>query len=122
MSRMADLPARPAGGDPVVGHMIETHQIVKTFKNPAGEFPVLKGIDLVIERGQFVSIVGKSGSGKSTLLNMITGIDHPTSGRMIVGGVDIYDNLTEVGPFALAREEPRDSLPVLPVAADADPA
>jgi len=95
MSRMTDLPARPAGGDPVLGHMIETHQIVKTFKNPAGEFPVLKGIDLVIERGQFVSIVGKSGSGKSTLLNMITGIDHPTSGRMIVGGVDIYDNLTE---------------------------
>lgn len=76
-------------------HMIETHKIVKTFKNTAGEFVVLKGIDLVIERGQFVSIVGKSGSGKSTLLNMITGIDHPTSGQMIVGGVDIYHNMTE---------------------------
>jgi putative ABC transport system ATP-binding protein len=76
-------------------HMIETHKIVKIFKNAAGEFLVLKGIDLVIERGQFVSIVGKSGSGKSTLLNMITGIDHPTSGQMIVGGVDIYDNVTE---------------------------
>ncbi len=76
-------------------HMIETHKIVKIFKNAAGEFVVLKGIDLVIERGQFVSIVGKSGSGKSTLLNMITGIDHPTSGQMIVGGVDIYDNMSE---------------------------
>jgi ABC-type lipoprotein export system ATPase subunit len=75
--------------------MIETHKIVKIFKNAAGEFLVLKGIDLVIQRGQFVSIVGKSGSGKSTLLNMITGIDHPTSGRMIVGGVDIYDNMNE---------------------------
>jgi ABC-type lipoprotein export system ATPase subunit len=55
----------------------------------------LKGIDLTIERGEFVSIVGKSGSGKSTLLNMITGIDHPTSGQMIVGGTDIYHNMTE---------------------------
>jgi ABC-type lipoprotein export system ATPase subunit len=76
-------------------YMIETHKIVKTFKNAAGEFTVLKGVDLTIERGQFVSIVGKSGSGKSTLLNMITGIDHPTSGQMIVGGVDIYHNMTE---------------------------
>ena len=75
--------------------MIETHKIVKTYKNAAGEFVVLKGVDLTIERGEFVSIVGKSGSGKSTLLNMITGIDHPTSGQMIVGGVDIYHNMTE---------------------------
>jgi ABC-type lipoprotein export system ATPase subunit len=75
--------------------MIETHTIVKTFKNAAGEFVVLKGIDLAIRRGEFVSIVGKSGSGKSTLLNMITGIDHPTSGQMLVGGVDIYHNMTE---------------------------
>jgi ABC-type lipoprotein export system ATPase subunit len=75
--------------------MIETHKIVKTFKNAAGEFVVLKGVDLTIECGEFVSIVGKSGSGKSTLLNMITGIDHPTSGQMIVGGTDIYHNMTE---------------------------
>jgi ABC-type lipoprotein export system ATPase subunit len=75
--------------------MIETRGIVKTFKNAAGEFTVLKGVDLTIERGQFVSIVGKSGSGKSTLLNMITGIDHPTSGQMIVGGTDIYHNMGE---------------------------
>lgn len=75
--------------------MIETHKIVKTFKNAAGEFVVLKGIDLTIGRGEFVSIVGKSGSGKSTLLNMITGIDHPTAGQMIVGGTDIYHNMGE---------------------------
>ncbi len=78
-----------------LSYMIETRGIVKTYKNAAGEFVVLKGIDLTIERGQFVSIVGKSGSGKSTLLNMITGIDHPTSGQMIVGGTDIYHNMTE---------------------------
>ncbi len=75
--------------------MIDMHGIVKTFKNAAGEFVVLKGIDLTINRGEFVSIVGKSGSGKSTLLNMITGIDHPTSGKMVIGGTDIYTGVTE---------------------------
>src|SRR5689334_2551104 len=75
--------------------IIDMHGIVKTFKNEAGEVTVLKGIDLTINRGEFVSIVGKSGSGKSTLLNMITGIDHPTRGRMLIGGTDIYSNVTE---------------------------
>lgn len=75
--------------------MIDMHGIVKTFKNAAGEVTVLKGIDLTIYRGEFVSLVGKSGSGKSTLLNMITGIDHPTQGRMIIGGTDIYTGVTE---------------------------
>jgi len=75
--------------------MIDMHGIVKTFKNAAGEVTVLKGIDLTIYRGEFVSLVGKSGSGKSTLLNMITGIDHPTQGRMIIGGKDIYTGVTE---------------------------
>src|SRR5512143_1958231 len=66
--------------------MIEMHAIVKTFKNAAGEFTALRGVDLTIYRGEFVSIVGKSGSGKSTLLNMITGIDHPTQGRVVISG------------------------------------
>jgi len=75
--------------------MIDMHGIVKTFKNAAGEFTVLKGVDLTIKRGEFVSIVGKSGSGKSTLLNMITGIDHPTDGRVVIGGTDIYTKVSE---------------------------
>jgi putative ABC transport system ATP-binding protein len=75
--------------------IIDMHGIVKTFKNEAGEVTVLKGIDLTINRGEFVSIVGKSGSGKSTLLNMITGIDHPTQGRMVINGTDIYAGVTE---------------------------
>ena len=75
--------------------MIDMHGVVKTFKNAAGEFTVLKGIDLTINHGEFVSIVGKSGSGKSTLLNMITGIDHPTSGKVVIGGSDIYTGVTE---------------------------
>lgn len=75
--------------------MIALRGVVKTFKSAAGEFTALKGIDLVIDRGEFVSIVGKSGSGKSTLLNMVTGIDHPTQGRVVIGGTDIYTGITE---------------------------
>ncbi|GAB4505309.1 MAG: hypothetical protein Fur0043_23040 [Anaerolineales bacterium] len=70
--------------------IIHMRGVVKTFKNAAGSFTVLKGIDLDIQRGEFVAIVGKSGSGKSTLLNMMTGIDHPTGGQVVIGGVDIY--------------------------------
>ncbi len=75
--------------------MIEIRGVVKKFSNAAGVFTVLKGVDLTINRGEFVSIVGKSGSGKSTLLNMVTGIDHPTEGKVIVNGVDIYTGVTE---------------------------
>jgi putative ABC transport system ATP-binding protein len=69
---------------------IHLDRVVKTYVNAAGEFPALRGIDLEIQRGEFISLVGKSGSGKSTLLNMVTGIDHPTSGQVTVGGRDIY--------------------------------
>ncbi|MBI3162522.1 MAG: ATP-binding cassette domain-containing protein [Chloroflexi bacterium] len=75
--------------------MIQLHGVVKRFSNAAGVFTVLKGIDLTINRGEFVSIVGKSGSGKSTLLNMITGIDHPTEGQVVVNGADIYTGVSE---------------------------
>jgi putative ABC transport system ATP-binding protein len=64
--------------------------VVKTYVNAAGEFPALRGIDLEIGYGEFISLVGKSGSGKSTLLNMLTGIDHPTAGQVTVGGQEIY--------------------------------
>src|SRR6185369_14182002 len=53
-------------------------------------FTVLKGIDLTLSTGEFVAIVGKSGSGKSTLLNMITGIDHPSAGQVVINGTNIY--------------------------------
>jgi len=70
--------------------MIRLHKVVKVFRNAAGEFTVLKGLDLTIKQGEFVAIVGKSGSGKSTLLNMITGIDHPTSGQVVINHTDLY--------------------------------
>ena len=70
---------------------IVLRDVTKTYVNAAGEFPALKGINLQMSYGQFVSLVGKSGCGKSTLLNMLTGIDHPTSGEVIVGGRNIYE-------------------------------
>ncbi len=98
---MSASPRSPRTVDPVRNTstssdaMIQLHGVVKRFSNAAGEFTVLKGVDLTIKRGEFVSIVGKSGSGKSTLLNMVTGIDHPSDGLVVVNGTDIYTGVTE---------------------------
>ncbi|MBN1315010.1 MAG: ABC transporter ATP-binding protein [Anaerolineales bacterium] len=70
--------------------IIELRDISKVFKTAAGPFTALKNIDLEIDKGEFISIVGKSGSGKSTLINMLTGIDHPTGGQVIVAQTPIY--------------------------------
>ena len=70
--------------------IIHVQDVVKTFVNTAGEFTALRGVDLHLEKGEFAAVIGKSGSGKSTLLNMLTGIDHPTSGRVLVDGVDVH--------------------------------
>ncbi len=71
-------------------HLIDMRQIVKTFQSTAGSFTALKGVDLQIDRGEFVAIIGKSGSGKSTLINMLTGIDRPTSGQVLVGDTAVH--------------------------------
>lgn len=63
--------------------IIELRAVVKVYSTAAGEFDALKGIDLQIQKGEFLGIVGKSGAGKSTLLNMITGVDHLTSGEVL---------------------------------------
>ncbi|SRR6266508_2961174 len=79
-------------GDPNEDHpIIELRSVHKSYKSAAGDFPALKGIDLCICAGEFVSIIGKSGSGKSTLLNMITGIDRPTTGEVFVNGTGVHE-------------------------------
>jgi len=69
--------------------LIECRNLVKTYRSAAGDFPALKEIDLQIGQGEFVAVIGKSGSGKSTLVNMITGIDRPTSGEILVGDASV---------------------------------
>jgi putative ABC transport system ATP-binding protein len=70
--------------------LIELRSIVKTYQSAAGAFTALKSVDLKVDRGEFLAIVGKSGSGKSTLINMITGIDRPTSGEVLVGDAAVH--------------------------------
>ncbi len=71
-------------------HIVEVKQVVKRFPVGDSEITVLKGITFNIEPGEFVTIVGPSGNGKSTLLNMITGIDHPSEGEVIVTGQSVH--------------------------------
>jgi ABC-type lipoprotein export system ATPase subunit len=70
--------------------LIELHRVEKNFQSTAGNFRALKTIDLKINRGEFVGIIGKSGSGKSTLINMITGIDRPSGGEVLVGDIPVH--------------------------------
>src|SRR5574339_1173748 len=71
--------------------MIDMQDVHKYYKTAIGDYHALNSIDLQINAGEFVSIIGKSGSGKSTLLNMITGIDHPTSGEVYVNGTGVHE-------------------------------
>lgn len=64
--------------------LIEMRDVVKVYSTAAGDFTALKGINLQIADGEFVGVIGKSGAGKSTFLNMITGVDHLSSGEVIV--------------------------------------
>lgn len=70
--------------------IVQVVNVVKSFPSGSGEITILKGISFDVAKGEFVSIVGPSGNGKSTLLNMITGIDRPSGGDVIVTGREIH--------------------------------
>ena len=70
--------------------IVQVRNVIKRFPVGDGEVTVLKGISLDIVPGEFVALVGPSGNGKSTLLNMITGIDHPSEGEVIVTGQSVH--------------------------------
>ena len=71
-------------------HIIDLRGVSKIYKAAAGQYSALKTIDLKVDKGEFVAVIGKSGSGKSTLLNIINGIDSPTSGQVFIGGVPVH--------------------------------
>ena len=70
--------------------LISLESVWKSYRTSAGDFHALRHCDLQIGDGEFVAILGKSGSGKSTFLNMITGIDRPTSGHVLVAGATLH--------------------------------
>lgn len=80
--------------------VLETRDIRKVFKSGQINVEVLRGISLQIQRGEFTGIIGPSGSGKSTLLGIIGGLDLPTSGQVVLDGLDITrvseNKLTEI--------------------------
>jgi putative ABC transport system ATP-binding protein len=87
-SAMAVMPVQDAAhtSEP----MFRLQDVTKVYETAAGPFPALKGITVDFERGEFVGIVGKSGAGKSTLVNMVTGVDHLTSGEIWVDGMALH--------------------------------
>lgn len=71
-------------------HVIVCENLVKIYKTKDLEVLALQGLELLIERGELMAIIGNSGSGKSTLLNMIGGLDRPSAGRLYVDGKDLF--------------------------------
>ncbi|MDD1735949.1 MAG: ABC transporter ATP-binding protein [Methanothrix sp.] len=86
-----------------ISQVIELKDIQKNYRIGESDFAVLKGIDLKVEEGEFIALMGPSGSGKSTLLNIIGCLDRPTSGRFMLLGQDI--SLTSDDELARIRRE-----------------
>jgi putative ABC transport system ATP-binding protein len=69
--------------------LVEIQDLTKVFHRDSQEIPVFDGVNLEIEQGEFLSLMGPSGSGKSTLLHLLAGLDKPTAGRIMVGGAEV---------------------------------
>ena len=70
--------------------ILQTEKLYKEYKTSSGAVNALNGVDLSIVKGLFYAIIGRSGSGKSTLLHVLSGLDRPTSGKVLIDGVDMF--------------------------------
>lgn len=70
--------------------ILRAEKLYKEYKTSSGAVNALNGVDLSIEKGLFYAIIGRSGSGKSTLLHVMSGLDRPTSGKVLIDGVDMF--------------------------------
>ena len=70
--------------------MLNVEDLKRYYKTNDVEVRALDGVSFVVEKGEFISIIGASGSGKSTLLHLLGGLDYPTSGKVLIDGTDIY--------------------------------
>lgn len=86
-----EAPAVPAAPEPTgsAPPLVALRGVEKTYRTGRVEYQALRGLDLQVATGEMISIVGPSGSGKSTLLNVLTGIDRPTAGDVVVAGQDL---------------------------------
>ena len=82
--------------------LIELRQVTKVYATAAGDFPALRGINAAVYPAEFLGVIGKSGAGKSTLLNMITGVDHLTTGEVLVHTPDGAVSIHKLGENDLA--------------------
>lgn len=70
--------------------ILQTIDLSKSYGTGENQVNAVQNVNIQVERGEFVAIIGKSGSGKSTLLHMLGGLDHPTSGKVLIGGKDLF--------------------------------
>src|SRR6266487_2159632 len=81
------------------GELLSTRRLRKTFESEGVPVRALRGVDLLIRKGEFVALMGRSGCGKSTLLNLVAGLDTPSDGEIVLAGLP----LSGMGEDELAR-------------------